>query len=43
LEAEANIMAEEYRIILTDLAIISDPMQKVLIEKKENMITDRDV
>jgi hypothetical protein len=43
LEAEANIMAKENRIILTDLAIISDPMQKVLIEKKENMITDRDV
>jgi hypothetical protein len=33
-EDEAKIMAEENRIVLTDLGTISDPVQRASIEKK---------
>jgi hypothetical protein len=42
LEAEAKIMAEENQIMLTDLATISDPVQRAWIEKKQKMILARD-
>jgi hypothetical protein len=35
LEAETKIMAEKNRVMLTDLATISDPVQTVWIEKKQ--------
>jgi hypothetical protein len=42
LEAEAKIMFEENRIMLTDLATITDPVQRGWIEKKQKMILARD-
>jgi hypothetical protein len=36
-------MAEENRIMLTDLYIISGPNQMALMEKKENIIRARKV
>jgi hypothetical protein len=42
LEAKAKIMDEEKRIMLTDLATISDPVQKAWVEKKQKMILPRD-
>jgi hypothetical protein len=43
LETEAKVMAEENRIMLTDLYIISGPNQMALMEKKENIIRARKV
>jgi hypothetical protein len=42
LEVEAKIMAEENRVMLTDLATIFDPVQMAWIEKKQKMILSRD-
>jgi hypothetical protein len=35
LEAEAKIMAKENRMMLTDLATITDPVQRAWIEKRQ--------
>ena len=42
LEAEAKIMAEENRIMLTDLATITDAVQRAWIEKRQKMILARE-
>jgi hypothetical protein len=42
LEVESKIMAEDNRIMLTDLATISDHVQRTWIEKKQKMILARD-
>ncbi|KAK1602620.1 hypothetical protein QYE76_007974 [Lolium multiflorum] len=42
LEAESKNMTEENRIMLTDLAAISDPERRAWIEKKQKMILARD-
>jgi hypothetical protein len=39
LEAEPKMMAEENRIMLTNLATISDPVQKAWIEKQKMILT----
>jgi hypothetical protein len=41
LEAEAKIMAEENRIMVTELATITDPVQRAWIEKRQKMILAR--
>jgi hypothetical protein len=43
LEAEANVMDEDNRIMLTGLETISDHKQRVWIEKKQNIIRARAV
>jgi hypothetical protein len=38
LEAEAMLMAEENKIMLTDLETISDPVRREWFENKQKMI-----
>jgi hypothetical protein len=42
LDAEAKIMVEENRIMLTDLATITDPVQRAWIKKRQKMILARE-
>jgi hypothetical protein len=41
LEAEATLMAEENKIMLTDLECISDPDRREWFEKRQKMIWER--